>query len=259
MNSSDSFANKISNISTEKKSNIVLALDPLYGTNNLFDYVCNVITKMSNYICAIKLNFHVILPLSITELSKITTIAHKANIQVIADLKLNDIFDTNKVAIQYLASIGFDSVIINPFIGKMTLKSTVDFAHSVNFGIISLVYMSHTDATEGYGSTIAISNKDSISETLNPIYRLFYDNSVSAGVDGVVVGGNRLRILKELSSEHNIRIPIYSPGLITQGGDIKKALEAGSKYLIIGRAILNSELPIKEILNIYNLIRDLKY
>jgi orotidine-5'-phosphate decarboxylase len=72
----------------------------------------------------------------------------------------------------------------------------------------------------------------------------------------VVVGGNRLDILKELASKDNETVPIYSPGIITQGGDINKALQAGSTYLIIGRAIINSDSPIDKIKNIYDLIKD---
>ena len=74
--------------------------------------------------------------------------------QVIADIKLNDIPNTNDITIQYLHSMGFDSIIVNPFIGKTNLKTTVDFAHSLNCGIISLVYMSHDSAKEGFGVSV---------------------------------------------------------------------------------------------------------
>ena len=179
-----SFANRINKIRRKKNSNIVLAIDPNFDVENIFDYVCHVIDQLHDYVCAIKLNFHVILPLSKIELKKITQTAHEDNLQVIADIKLNDIFDTNKVTIKYLSSLGFDSVIVNPFIGKISLKATVDYAHSLNFGVISLVYMSHADAVEGYGASLA--NPDGInkSENSKPVYRIFYENSKSAGVDG---------------------------------------------------------------------------
>jgi len=155
MDKYESFANRINKIRRKKNSNIVLAVDPNFDVENIFDYVCHVIDQLHDYVCAIKLNFHVILPLSKIELKKITQIAHEDNLQIIADIKLNDIFDTNKVTIKYLSSSGFDSVIVNPFIGKISLKATVDYAHSLNFGVISLVYMSHADAVEGYGASLA--------------------------------------------------------------------------------------------------------
>ena len=259
MDKYDSFANRINEIKRKKSSNIVLAVDPTHEVENLFDYVCHIINQLHDYVCAIKLNFHVILPLSKIELKKITQIAHESNLQIIADLKLNDIFDTNQVTIKYLSSLGFDSVIVNPFIGKISLKSTVDYAHSLNFGVISLVYMSHADAVEGYGASLAIPYGIDQSENTKPVYRIFYDNSKSVGVDGVVVGGNRLDILKELRSEDIGGLPIYSPGIITQGGDIKRAVEAGSTYLIIGRAIINDDSPLNKVKNIYDLVKDLEY
>jgi len=259
MQNYDSFADRIDATKKEKSSSIVLAVDPTCEAENLFDYVSHIISQLHDYVCAIKLNFHVILPFSKIELKKITQIAHDFNLQVIADLKLNDIFDTNKVTIRYLASLGFDSVIVNPFIGKISLKATVDYAHSLNFGVISLVYMSHADAVEGYGASLA--NPDGInkSENSKPVYRIFYENSKSAGVDGVVIGGNRLDILKELRDKGDEGLPIYSPGIITQGGDIKMALESGSTYLIIGRAIINSDSPLNKVKDIYDLVKGLEY
>ena len=48
------------------------------------------------------------------------------------------------------------------------------------------------------------------------------------------------------------------PGIITQGGDIKSALEAGSTYLIIGRAIvIFLDSPLNKIKDIHDLIKDL--
>ncbi|MGN6347879.1 MAG: orotidine 5'-phosphate decarboxylase / HUMPS family protein, partial [Candidatus Nitrosocosmicus sp.] len=159
MISSVYFSERIVAVRNEKRTNVVLAVDPPFNTNDLFDYVIHLITKLDKYLCAIKLNFHVILPLSLNQLKKINDIAHDKKLQVIADIKLNDIPNTNKISIQYLNSMGFDSIIVNPFMGKTNLKSTVDFAHSLNFGIISLVYMSHDDAKDTFGASIINSSE----------------------------------------------------------------------------------------------------
>ena len=82
---------------------------------------------------------------------------------------------------------------------------------------------------------------------------MFYQNSKESEVDGVVIGGNRLDILKEFSFKK--KIPIYSPGFITQGGDIKSALDCGADFLIIGRAILNSNNPLIELKGIHTMIK----
>ena len=69
----------------------------MYNTPNLFNYIVDLITKLGKYLCAIKLNFHIILPFSSNEIQKINDIAHDEKLQVIADIKLNDIPDTNKI------------------------------------------------------------------------------------------------------------------------------------------------------------------
>ena len=38
-------------------------------------------------------------------------------------------------------------------------------------------------------------------------------------------------------------VPIYSPGIGTQGGEINAAVSAGAHYVIIGRAITLAEKP----------------
>lgn len=249
------FKDKINSISRLKKSTLVLAIDPSGEISDLFAYVCEVISNMSDYICAIKLNFHVVLPLSRNELQKITALAHDKNILVIADIKLNDIFNTNQITIKHLSSMGFDCVIVNPFIGKSNLKSTLEFAHSLDCGIICLVYMSHESAKEGYGALTVTKIEDQSNTGIKPFYQIFYDIAVLLQADGIVVGGNRLEILHKLSGLNNI-IPIFSPGLITQGGDVRKAIEAGSDYLIIGRHILDSRNPVDELKYLYNIMKE---
>ncbi len=247
------FSERMDISSKDKQSNLILAIDPNYDTNNLFNYVLNMITTLGKYLCGIKLNFHVILPLSFNELQKINLVAHRERLQVIADIKLNDIPNTNDVTIRYLNAMGFDSIIVNPFIGKDNLKSTVSFAHSLNCGIISLVYMSHCGANDGFGSSVSNPSLDGVTYNTSRFYNVFYENSKNCDVDGVIIGGNRLEILRELSKNLK-KIPIYSPGLVTQGGDIKSALECGTDYLIIGRAIVNSSNPLMELQNIHKLV-----
>ncbi len=151
--------------------------------------------------------------------------------------------------------MGFDCIIVNPFIGKLNLRSTVEYAHTLNCGIISLVFMSHEGANDGFGATIVDTNNDiSSTNTTSFFYQIFYQNSKHSGVDGIIIGGNKLDILKEISSKNKDRLPIYSPGLITQGGDIESAMESGSDYLIIGRAIINSPDPLSELKNIHQMV-----
>jgi len=257
MNGPTPFSERIDAIRKDKQSNLVLAIDPAYRTGELLEYILDLIASLGKHACAIKLNFHVILPLSAAELKKVNSVAHEEKLQVVADIKLNDIPSTNEVAIQHLHSMGFDAIIVNPFVGKGGLKSAVDFAHSLNCGVISLVYMSHSGATESFGAPVVADSLNSSPSKPASLYRIFYENSKDCGVDGVVVGGNRLDILRELSQKSSKkRVPIYSPGLITQGGDVKSALDCGSDYLIIGRAITTSANPAVEMQNAHNLVKE---
>jgi orotidine-5'-phosphate decarboxylase len=69
-----------------------------------------------------------------------------------------------------------------------------------------------------------------------------------SNVDGIVVGATHLKTLKHISSVTSI--PIYSPGVGTQGGNPKLAIASGSNYLIIGRSILRSKDQQKTLSNL---------
>ena len=123
------------------------------------------------------------------------------------------------MTVKKLQKLGFDAVIVNPFIGVTEMKSIVNYAHSIKFGIISLVYMSHPTSFEGYGLQISSSNNTN-RENLDsiPMYRLLYSYARSSGGDGIVIGATKIDIIKEISKLNEIQI--YSPGFLTQGGSI---------------------------------------
>ena len=77
------------------------------------------------------------------------------------------------------------------------------------------------------------------------MYDIFLERAVKAKVDGIVIGATQADILKEISKrkkEGELFIPpIFSPGVGTQGGDARLAIESGSDYLIIGRSIVQAK------------------
>lgn len=212
----------------------------------LLDKCKEIVTITESQICAIKINFHLFLSLSYIQLLNLNMLAHKFDLQSIADIKLNDIGNTNKVTVKKLQKLGFDAVIVNPFIGVTEMKSIVNYAHSIKFGIISLVYMSHPTSFEGYGLQISSSNNTN-RENLDsiPMYRLLYSYARSSGGDGIVIGATKIDIIKEISKLNEIQI--YSPGFLTQGGSILDAIKAGTDYFIVGRYILDSSSPINDL------------
>lgn len=283
--SSSSYQSRIMNSSKEKKSPIVLALD-FYLENfnnnnrNLFKKCQEVILSTASQICAIKINFHLLLSLSNIHILELNFLAHKLNLQSIADIKLNDIGNTNITTVNRLQKLGFDALIVNPFIGITEMKSLVSFAHSINFGIISLVYMSHPSSFEGYGLNIVIpssfssclsssstgttvnaNNNENSDQSYNknviPMYQLLYNYACSSGSDGIVIGATKFNIIKEISNL-NDEISIYTPGLITQGGSIDDTIKAGADYFIVGRYIINSSSPTESLNSILDKIRNYK-
>jgi len=232
------FSHRITEASKIKRSRIILALD-LTERSDLNEFALRTISQLECYICAIKLNFHLILPLSGSELSEVNRLVHSYNLQSIADIKLNDIPSTNKIAISSLSSMGFDAITVNPFIGTAGLRAVVVQAHELKSGILALVYMSHIGAQAGFGINFVGSNSQ-----VTSLYQKFFQDAVACRVDGVIVGANRLEILKEIYCKKD-RIPIYSPGVGVQGGNIKQAANSGTDYFIIGRSIIGSKDPSK--------------
>lgn len=232
------FRERIARAAAVKKSPIVLALDPPATKRSLPEFAATIIRDVEHHICAVKMNFHLILPLSTSEMSGINRLVHSCGLQSIADIKLNDIENTNEVAIDHLKKMGFDAIIANPIIGMRALTMLVRKAHKVNVGIIALVYMSHPGAKEGFGLEV-----DGRS-----LYRSFLERAIATGTDGIVVGATQLDILRQVAK----LLPVYSPGIGAQGGDAKQAFMSGADYLIIGRSIVGAEHPAmiaKEIQN----------
>lgn len=228
--------------SASGKSRIILANDlENLSLQKLESNTIKNIKTLSKFLCAIKFNFHLILPLGTKSLTKINRIAHDAGLQTIADIKLNDIGNTNQIATERLWESGFDAVIVNPIMGPENLQNLIESAHKDDHGIITLVHMSHPGAKSGYGLTVLQPNKKILK-----INELFLEWSYSMKADGIVVGATVPQIIKSCHKKAKGRCEIYSPGVGTQGGDPRDAIKSGADYLIIGRTILNAKNPILE-------------
>ncbi|HEY7695062.1 MAG TPA: orotidine 5'-phosphate decarboxylase / HUMPS family protein [Nitrososphaeraceae archaeon] len=245
MNKLYPYRERIEKISAGNNSSIILALDIETRYQNQ-KYIERLVENLHPFLCAVKINFHLILPFGKKEIQKINRVIHTFGLLSIADIKLNDISNTNHVTLQILHSMGFDSVIVNPIIGQKQLNSLVDFAHKLGMGVISLVYMSHENVSEGYGLNM-VDGKPSHRKFL-PLFEIFLKYANKSNVDGIVVGATHLKTLKHISSVTSI--PIYSPGVGTQGGNPKLAIASGSNYLIIGRSILRSKDQQKTLSNL---------
>jgi len=95
------FKTRLSKIS-KTNGKVILANDYDASVKNLEAKTIKNIKKLHPYLCGIKLNFHLLLPLSAKEIIKINKTAHQFGLQTIADIKLNDIGNTNRVTTEHL-------------------------------------------------------------------------------------------------------------------------------------------------------------
>ena len=230
------FKTRISNIS-KNRGKVILANDYNSDVTSLEKKTIQNIKKLHPFLCGIKLNFHLLLPLSGKEILKINKTAHRYGLQTIADIKLNDIGNTNKVTTENLWKLGFDAVIVNPIMGLDSLKNLVKSAHKNEKGVITLCHMSAPEAKLSYDMEVKMKKKQQL-------YQLFLNWAITAKVDGIVVGATFPKIIQYCSQKARKKLSIFSPGVGTQGGDANKVISAGTNYLIVGRTILNAKNPV---------------
>ncbi len=237
-----SFRLRMEESAERKGSRIVLALDQLpKGTEDPVKKSIRILEETSPFLCGVKLNHHLVLPLGLFDGAKrIVDKAHSLGLPAIMDCKINDVGYTNRVIAENYFRAGFDAVIANPFVGwEDGLEPVFSVAKSMNRGIILLVYMSHKAAWEGYGQTV----QDPDSNETKLQYAVFAQKALSWKADGVIVGATYPEKIREAHKILKGKVPIYSPGVGAQGGDIRAAVEAGAQYLIIGRTITLADSP----------------
>ncbi len=223
---------------SDKKGRLILANDYPKSSNNLESKTISNIKKLNKFLCGIKINFHLLLVLGSKEIKKINKVAHQHGLVTIADIKLNDIANTNYETTELLWKLGFDAVIVNPIMGKQSLQKIINSAHKKNKGVITLCHMSAPEAKGIYEMNVKQANKQ------KKLYELFLELAISEHADGIIAGATYPQIIRYCKKKTKNNLAIYSPGIGTQGGKIKNVLNAGTDFFIVGRTILNSKNPI---------------
>jgi orotidine-5'-phosphate decarboxylase len=240
-----SFKAKMEEAARSKNSRIILALDfPFEVPENRFEVLAKaqkILKAVHPYICAVKINHHLILPLGAFDgMQQLVKQIQSHGLPLIMDAKVNDVGATNQVIAQYYFAAGFDALIANPFIGwEEGIKPLFEASQPLKKGIIILGYMSHKGASEGYGQTII----DQESGQKVSQYVSFAKKALKWGADGIVVGATVPQKITEIKTIVGDYVPIYSPGVGAQGGIAAAAVKAGAKYLIVGREITMTAKP----------------
>jgi len=241
---SSPFKSKMEDSEKKTRSNIILALDLFHENRKiLLENATHILEMMHRYICAVKINRQLVLPLGLWDgVKKILEQAQDLKLPIIMDCKINDVGHTNLAIAKQYFEAGFDAVTASPFVGwEDGLEPVFEIAGKMNRGVIILVYMSHKGAWEGYGQTVY----DPARKEVRPQYAVFAEKALLWNADGAVVGATYPDKISEVHRILAETVPIYSPGVGAQGGDIEVALRSGAHYLIIGRSITYAPEPDK--------------
>jgi orotidine-5'-phosphate decarboxylase len=235
-----SFEEKILAAASRNKTRTVLALD-LEGpdASRLLEKSIETVQRVRDYICAVKINRQLILSLGVGKVGdSILKLARDLSLPTIMDAKLNDVGHTNEFMARTYFDAGFDAVIASPIAGwENGLDCVFEVAKSRKKGVLLLAYMSNPGAEAIY----SLMTKDGSRE--RPVYEVLTDMALEWKASGLVVGATKPQIITRVRRLVGPNLPIYCPGVGTQGGDAAVAAKAGATYLIIGRSIYGSPDP----------------
>ncbi len=201
-----------------------------------------IISQTAEHAVAFKINRHLVLPLGLFDgIPRIVDKIHDEGATVIMDCKINDIGNTNQTIARYYFDAGFDAIIVNPFVGvEGGLDSTLELSRNRKRGIITLCYMSHPGAREGYG---LYATPDPKTKKPTPLYLQFAQKARMWGVDGVIVGATQPEKIQEIKEVLAGEVPILCPGVGAQGGSAREALDAGADFVIAARSVVEAADP----------------
>ena len=197
----------------QKKNRIILALDVTTRAD-----ATRVVEAAKDYIDAVKVGWPLILAVGPDIISEIAK-----SKDVICDLKIADIPNTNRLIVEQTMSRGASAVICHGFTGEDSVKACVEAAKGQVFVVTE---MSHPG---GKQFTAPIADK-------------LAGLAKSAGARGIVAPATRPERIAALRSVIG-NMEIISPGVGAQGGKASDAIRAGADYIIVGRAIYESPNP----------------
>ena len=242
------FTSMIEKASRQNNSRLVLALD--IKNDKLVEKAKRLLDEVSSYICCVKLNKHLLLPLSLNEVLEIVDEAHEACLPVIADCKMCDIGLTNEVEASMYFNANFDAITVMPLPGWTDgLEGVFKLASERGKGVLVVTHMSHRGAIEFFDLIVY----DQSVGVFDALHRVFTRRARMWGADGLIIGATRPEVIaytREVIGDK----PIFAPGAITQGGNPIEALRAGASYIIIGRAICESHDPARRAKEINDMI-----
>ncbi|MBN1166263.1 MAG: orotidine-5'-phosphate decarboxylase [Methanospirillaceae archaeon] len=175
------------------------------------------------YLNAIKIGYPLILSAGPGIVTELLTFG----LPLIADFKVADIPNTNRLITEQVFHAGFSAIISHGFTGSDSVTACVHTAHEAGGECYVVCEMSHPGAEEFF-----------YQGTAERIASL----ATQCGADGIIAPATRperTRILREIVGEKKI----LSPGVGAQGGD-PKAISGLVDGIIVGRSIYEAQDPV---------------
>jgi orotidine-5'-phosphate decarboxylase len=198
-------------------TDLILALDVTEKKNAL-----SIAHECAPHLDAIKVGYPLILSAGLSVAQELET----EDLPLIADFKVADIPNTNRLIAEQVFDAGFSSIICHGFTGKDAVQACVDAAADYGGSCFVVAEMSHPGATEFF-----------FGGTAEKIAHL----AIECGADGIIAPATRPERVKVLRGIIGNR-KILSPGVGAQGGDIDKIVQLVDG-IIVGRAIYESDNP----------------
>jgi orotidine-5'-phosphate decarboxylase len=196
---------------------LILALD-VTGR----DEALRIAVQCAPHIDAIKIGY----PLVLSSGLSIARDLRATGLPLIADFKVADIPNTNRLIAGQVFSAGFSAIICHGFTGSDSAEACISSAHDNGGECYIVAEMSHPGAEEFFHGGVA----EHIAEL-----------AVRLGADGIIAPAtrpDRVRLLRKIAGKRKI----YSPGVGAQGGDASLLAELVDG-IIVGRQIYNHPDP----------------
>lgn len=209
----------------KKDTHLILAMDV---TDR--DAAMAITEKTAPYLDAVKVGYPLVLAAGVDIISDLARFA-----PVIADFKVADIPNTDRLILQQAYRAGAAAVIVHAFTGRDSLEACVAEAGKWDRDLFVVTEMSHPGA------------KDFMVTPAEAMARM----AVDCGVTGVVAPATRPERVKQIRDIVG-ELTIISPGVGAQGGSAGDTIGAGADYVIVGRSIYTSgdpEAAAKQIAN----------
>ncbi len=198
-------------------TDLILALDVLTRQDAL--RICD---SCADQIDQIKIGYPLVLAEGLQIAEELTSLG----LPLIADFKVADIPNTNRLIAEQVFSHGFSAIICQGFVGHDSVAACTGAAHDYGGKTYVVAEMSHPGATEFFHGGAA----ERIAEMVGEI-----------GADGIIAPATRPDRVRDLRRIIGDRL-ILSPGIGTQGGDPAE-IASLVDGMIVGRSIYESADP----------------